>query len=187
MCCYNQLKEATTAKILFEYAKYHCADFKSTSRSLSERIVSISRLNVRPVGGGNASASTEFGAKISASICSDGFISPDRLDFTPYAEASGRTGVHAIEGKFGQAKRRLGLSRVTTRPKETGESAIATSFVVINLTKFPELFFLFIFWLGHLAYIFFRTEIQRAHETPTVFITRLNKRKSELILQIVKA
>ncbi len=225
---------------------------KSTSRSLPGRIVSLSQPHVRPIVRGKASASTEFGAKLSASVCSDGFVSLDRLDFSPFNEALDlmdqveayrrKTGFYpeavladkiyrnrdnhrwckargirlsgprlgrppssatlrkeqkrqnrqderernAIEGKFGQAKRRFGLSRVMARLKETSESAIAMSFVVMNLMKLLELFFLLIFRCRLLLNMLFQTEYQRVYEDLSVFITRLNKHKSGLILRLAK-
>ena len=42
---------------------------------------------------------------------------------------------NAIEGKFGQGKRRFSLNLLMTKLKETSETAIAISFLVINLSK----------------------------------------------------
>ena len=42
---------------------------------------------------------------------------------------------NAIEGKFGQGKRRFSLNLVMTKLQETSETAIAISFLVINLSK----------------------------------------------------
>lgn len=39
-----------------------------------------------------------------------------------------------IEGKFGQGKRRYGLARIMAKLRETSETAIAISFLVINLS-----------------------------------------------------
>ena len=41
---------------------------------------------------------------------------------------------NSIEGKFGQAKRRFSLARVMTKLSHTSETAIAISFLVINLS-----------------------------------------------------
>ena len=41
---------------------------------------------------------------------------------------------NAIEGKFGQAKRRYGLNRVMSKLSQTSETAIAITFLVINLS-----------------------------------------------------
>jgi hypothetical protein len=239
--------------VIHEVFRQQSLLLESTSRSLSGRIVSISQPHVRPIVRGKASASTEFGAKLSASICSDGFVSLDRLDFNPFNEALDlrdqveayrrRTGFYpeavltdkiyrnrenhrwckargirlsgprlgrppsskmlrkeqkrqnrqderernAIEGKFGQAKRRFGLSRVMARLKETSESSIAISFVVMNLMKLLELFFLLIFRRCLLAYMLFQRKYKRVYGKLTVFITRLYKQESGFSIQCMKA
>jgi len=45
----------------------------------------------------------------------------------------------SIEGKFGQAKRRFSLAKVCTKLKETSETAIAITFLVLNLEKLLQL------------------------------------------------
>ena len=52
-----------------------------------------------------------------------------------------------IEGKFGQGKRRFGLDRVMSKLALTSQSAIALTFLVINLEKGLRLLFLFLFFL----------------------------------------
>ena len=42
---------------------------------------------------------------------------------------------NAIEGKFGQAKRRFGLGRIMAKLCETAESSIAITFLVMNLEQ----------------------------------------------------
>jgi hypothetical protein len=42
---------------------------------------------------------------------------------------------NAIEGKFGQAKRRYGLNCITAKLSETAETSIAITFLVINLSS----------------------------------------------------
>ena len=176
---------------------------------VNDRIVSISQPHVRPIKRGKAHASTEFGAKISASLV-DGYCFLDRLSWDNYNEAGDlehqiktyrkRFGfypasVHVdkiyrnrnnikfckkhgirisgprlgrppkdvskqqelkkqyrqdeidripIEGKFGQAKRRFGLSRVMCKLAQTSETAIAIIFLVMNLEKWLKVF-LFLF------------------------------------------
>ncbi len=183
------------------------------SHSISGRIVSISQPHVRPIARGKARASTEFGAKLSASVCDEGFVTLDRIDWEAFNESGDlrfqvekyrkRTGNYpeavladkiyrtqanrkwckekgirlsgpklgrpskseilqkeqrrqnyrdecdrnAIEGKFGQAKRRFGLSRIMAKLQETSESMIALSFLVMNLEKLWELFFFVFYWL----------------------------------------
>ncbi|ELS01000.1 Transposase domain (DUF772) [Xenococcus sp. PCC 7305] len=51
---------------------------------------------------------------------------------------------NAIEGKFGQAKRRFGLGRIMTKLSDTSESSIAITFLVMNLEQLlRQLFRLF--------------------------------------------
>ncbi len=58
---------------------------------------------------------------------------------------------NAIEGKFGEGKRRYGLGRVMTRLQNTSEVAIHVTFLVMNLEK----------WLRDLIFVFFRTLLER--------------------------
>ena len=54
-----------------------------------------------------------------------------------------------IEGKFGQAKRRFSLKKVITKLSETSVTAIAITFLVINLsTLLKEAFSLFLYFFG---------------------------------------
>lgn len=48
-----------------------------------------------------------------------------------------------IEGKFGQAKRRFGLNRVMAKLADTATSAIAITFLVLNLERWLSHFLLF--------------------------------------------
>ena len=53
-----------------------------------------------------------------------------------------------IEGKFGQAKRRFSLNRVMTKLANTSETAIAITFLVMNLEALlKQLAFLFFSWV----------------------------------------
>lgn len=53
-----------------------------------------------------------------------------------------------IEGKFGQAKRRFSLNRIMTKLANTSETAIAITFLVMNLEALlKQLAFLFFSWL----------------------------------------
>lgn len=51
-----------------------------------------------------------------------------------------------IEGKFGQAKRRYGISRVMTKLASTSETAIALCFLVMNLERWLTAIFLCLFF-----------------------------------------
>ena len=48
---------------------------------------------------------------------------------------------NAIEGKFGQAKRRFSLNRIMAKLRNTSETAIAITFLVINLSALLRQFF----------------------------------------------
>ncbi len=52
-----------------------------------------------------------------------------------------------IEGKFGQAKRKFGLDLIKTKLKETSETAIAITFLVVNLSQLLRQFLLLYLWL----------------------------------------
>lgn len=55
-----------------------------------------------------------------------------------------------IEGKFGQGKRRFGLGHIMAKLANTSESAIAITFIVMNLEKWlQKLFFGFLFCIRH--------------------------------------
>lgn len=182
--------------------------FDHRENRIADRIVSISQPHVRPIKRGKAHASTEFGAKISASLI-DGFAFVDRISWDNYNEAGdlkkqiesyhNRFGfypesVHAdkiyrnrdnrkfckthgirlsgpalgrppkqidrqlkiqarndeldripIEGKFGQAKRRYSLSKIMCKLAQTSETAIAVTFIVLNIERWLKaiLFYLF--------------------------------------------
>lgn len=52
---------------------------------------------------------------------------------------------NAVEGKFGQGKRRYSLNRIMTRLSCTSETAIMVSFLVMNLNRWLTTFVLFFF------------------------------------------
>jgi len=55
---------------------------------------------------------------------------------------------NAVEGKFGEGKRRYGLARIMTKLKETSETSIHLQFLVMNLMHHLRLlFFAFCKWL----------------------------------------
>jgi hypothetical protein len=60
--------------------------YHSDSRSIPDRIVSLSQAHVRPIVRGKARCNVEFGAKISISVKGEGFTFLDRLSFDPYNE-----------------------------------------------------------------------------------------------------
>ena len=58
----------------------------------------------------------------------------------------------AIEGKFGQGKRRYSLGRIMTKLDHTSKTAIVMSFLVMNLERWLKAIFLFLFRLLHGLY-----------------------------------
>ena len=68
---------------------------------INDRIVSVSQPHVRPIKRGKAGSSTEFGAKISASLV-DGFCFLDRLGWDNYNESLDLTEqIHSYKKRFG--------------------------------------------------------------------------------------
>jgi hypothetical protein len=75
--------------------------YENRSHSVRDRIVSISQPHVRPIVRGKASAPTEFGAKLSASLV-DGFAYCDRLSWDAYNESTDLIDqVEAYRRRFG--------------------------------------------------------------------------------------
>ena len=60
--------------------------YKHHSRSIADRIVSISQPHIRPIVRGKTATPCEFGAKLSASLV-DGYVFLDRLDWNSYNES----------------------------------------------------------------------------------------------------
>ncbi|RKN64609.1 hypothetical protein D7M11_33735 [Paenibacillus ginsengarvi] len=52
---------------------------------------------------------------------------------------------NAIEGKFGEGKRKYGLNRIRARLEQTSGAVIALQFLVMNLERRLRLLFVFIF------------------------------------------
>lgn len=63
---------------------------------------------------------------------------------------------NAIEGKFGQAKRRFSLGRIMAKLSDTAESSIAITFLVINLEQLLKQLFLLFFCFGKNSSFFWR-------------------------------
>ena len=86
------------------YAKsdlYQKACRKKPKSEHYNRIVSVSQPHVRPIKRGKAGSSTEFGAKISASLV-DGFCFLDRLGWDNYNESGDLTEqIHSYKKRFG--------------------------------------------------------------------------------------
>ena len=60
-----------------------------------------------------------------------------------------------IEGKFGNGKRRYGWSRITTKLKNTSETSIALTVLVMNLEKITKDLLLFLYLFLHNFSIYF--------------------------------
>jgi len=73
---------------------------------------------------------------------------------------------NAIEGKFGQGKRRFGLSRVMAKLAETSEVAIMVSFIVMNLEKILSACLYFLFYLCRRLQTFQQEYRINAHNRP---------------------
>ena len=188
-------------------------DVPQGSKSISDRLVSISQPHVRPIVRGKAAAKTEFGLKFSKSVV-DGMSMLERMswnacneggdltrDVERYRERYGHypesvhadkiyrilanrmwckergirlSGVplgrppkdaeknrarrrqiqedegirNAVEGKFGQTKRRYTLSRVMARLAESSQTVVDIVFLVMNLERLLAAPFLRLFaWL----------------------------------------
>ena len=72
--------------VVSELVRQQTILYHSESRSIPDRIVSLSQAHVRPIVRGKARCNVEFGAKISISVTGDGLTFLDRLSFNPYNE-----------------------------------------------------------------------------------------------------
>lgn len=193
--------------------------FETKTHQIDDRITSIAQPHVRPIVRGKASASVEFGAKLSISMV-DGFAFLDKMEWDAYHEGSyliesveayrrrhgfypeavladkiyrtrenrayckekgirlsgpklgrpsneaKRNGLekkiahqdaierNAIEGKFGEGKRKYGLGRISARLQTTSETVIALQFLVMNLEKVLRDTFLSFFQIWKALYLF---------------------------------
>lgn len=193
--------------------------FETKTHQIDDRITSIAQPHVRPIVRGKASASVEFGAKLSISMV-DGFAFLDKMEWDAYHEGSyliesveayrrrhgfypeavladkiyrtrenrayckekgirlsgpklgrpsnvaKRNGLekkiahqdaierNAIEGKFGEGKRKYGLGRISARLQTTSETVIALQFLVMNLEKVLRDTFLSFFQIWKALYFF---------------------------------
>jgi hypothetical protein len=60
-----------------------------------------------------------------------------------------------IEGKFGEGKRRYSLDRMMTKLSNTSETAIAITFLVMNLSALLRRIIMTFFWLYFRKYYVF--------------------------------
>ena len=199
--------------VVSELYRQHLEMYRNDSKSISDRLVSISQPHVRPLVRGKAAAKMEFGMKLSISVV-DGMSMQERMSWNNYNEGCDlvcdieryreRYGyypesVHAdkiyrtlanrmwctargirlsgvplgrppkdieknrerrrqirvdegirnaVEGKFGQAKRRYGLNRVMARLADSSKTVVSIIFLVMNLERLLASSFLSLFeWL----------------------------------------
>ena len=199
--------------VVSELYRQHLEMYRSGSKSISDRLVSINQPHVRPIVRGKAAARTEFGMKLSISVVA-GMSMLERMSWNAYNEGGDlvrdieryreRYGhypesVHAdkiyrtlanrmwckergirlsgvplgrppkdagknrarrrqiredegirnaVEGKFGQAKRRYSLNRVMARLAESSQTVVSIVFLVMNLERLLAAPFLRLFaWL----------------------------------------
>jgi len=75
--------------------------FENRENKIDNRIISVSQPHVRPIKRGKAGSSTEFGAKISASLV-DGYCFLDRLGWDNYNESGDLIAqIHSYRRRFG--------------------------------------------------------------------------------------
>jgi IS5 family transposase len=72
--------------VVSELVRQQTILYHGDSRSIPDRIVSLSQAHIRPIVHGKARWNIEFWAKISISVTGEGFTSLDRLSFDPYNE-----------------------------------------------------------------------------------------------------
>jgi IS5 family transposase len=94
----NQYKDLLVVSELFRQQKWM---HEHHENRIDDRIVSICQPHIRPIKRGKANASTEFGAKISASLI-DGWCFLDHLDWNNYNESKDLIDqVEAYKKRFG--------------------------------------------------------------------------------------
>lgn len=87
--------------IIHELYRQQLWMYENRCHRIRDRIVSISQPHVRPIVRGKASAPTEFGAKLSASLV-NGSMFLDRLDWNPYNESGDLIGqIEIYKNRFG--------------------------------------------------------------------------------------
>jgi hypothetical protein len=58
-----------------------------------------------------------------------------------------------IEGKFGQAKRRFSLSKIMCKLAQTSETAIAVTFIVLNIERWLKAILFYLFFRRKFDYL----------------------------------
>jgi len=90
-----------------------------------------------------------------------------KLEYTDSCERN------AVEGKFGEAKRKYGLDRLTTKLKETSETIVGLTVFTLNLKLYyrRSLRFLFIFFILALFSLFLRFQTRNSSKDSLFAIT----------------
>lgn len=141
---------ATIRKLVEQQSKM----YQTKTHRVEDRIVNLYQPHVRPIVRGKAGAAVEFGAKVAISL-ENGYSRIEKLSWDPFNEAGTLIESiehykerNAVEGKFGEGKRKYGLSRIAAKLKETAESMIALQFLVMNLEhKLRVLFTQILYWI----------------------------------------
>lgn len=80
-------KQMKDLHVIAEVYRQQSILVQSRTHQIEDRIVSIAQPHIRPIVRGKASASVEFGAKLSVSVV-DGFVLMERLSFNNYNEGT---------------------------------------------------------------------------------------------------
>ena len=143
--------------------------YENQRNRIDDRIVSLTQPHLRPIVRGKAGTPVEFGAKLSVSY-SDGYCFLDHLSWDNFNESLDLESQvekyyqrcederyrNAIEGKFGQAKRRFSLGRIMAKLSDTAESSIAITFLVMNLEQLLKQLLMLFFGLRNNSFFFWR-------------------------------
>ena len=105
----KEYRDLLVIKELYKQQKYM---YENRVHRVSGRIVSISQPHVRPIVRGKVKAPVEFGEKIARQ---------DEIDRI------------AVEGKFGNGKRKYGLGKIMSKRADTSESSIGMIILVMNM------------------------------------------------------
>ena len=100
LCLSRNKKSANHQQQIFSFRQQEWM-FENRENKIGDRIVSVSQPHVRPIKRGKAGASTEFGAKISASLI-DGYCFLDRLGWNNYNKSGDLISkINAYKKRFG--------------------------------------------------------------------------------------
>nr|AHZ20759.1 IS5 family IS5 ssgr transposase [Anabaena sp. Syke748] len=170
-------------KMLLVVAEIHRQQlwlYENKKQKIEDRIVSLTQPHIRPIIRGKAGKRTEFGAKLSAS-CYDGYVFLDHISWDNFNEsgdlksqveenkkqAAYDEGIrNYIEGKFGQGKRRFSLGRVMAKLPHTSLTAIAITFLVMNLSTLLSRGFWGFLWQFFQIISFFFNSIRKSDVLP---------------------